>query len=271
MAEQGYRTLRVDGAGASTVTQQALEVLGARAELDVRHLAECRIGVSRTFRPTWALVLAIVLFPLGGVGLLFLLVKKTDGGEVVAVDGPTGTVVSVPPVVSEAAFDLLGQAVHHGPAPTLDPAPVVGPVVAPGAPSPPVHPGLRAGGDELVDDMTVRVSSATTARSLLVFEAGTIAMDPGDRVVLGRDPVATADSRRERVPGESPTVSKSHALVAFDGSRVTVRDLHSTNGTRLHDDGKVRVVGADEDVIVPAGARVELGRVSFAITLERPR
>lgn len=274
MSQTGYRTLRVDGASASAVTDQAMAVLRARAELEVRHLGPGRVGVSHTYRPTWALVLSILLLPAGGVGLLFLLVKKTEAGEVVAVDGPTGTVVTVPPIVSHAACDQLDMALrtvggdHRYEAP---PAPVVTPPPGAATAAPPPPPGVTVG-DDPIEERTVRVGgNSPTGRAVLWFEAGSVEIATGDRIVLGRDPAIHGDAKPARIPGESGTVSKSHALVAFDGSRVTVRDLHSTNGTRVHDGDKFRVVGATEDVIVPAGARIELGTVTCAITVERPR
>lgn len=100
MANPGdYRTMRAAGQSAIEVEGHVINELSAAGDLEIRRLGPGRLGVYRTYRPTWALILAIVLFPLVGVGLLFLLVKKSDQGEILIVDGPTGPQVTLPPVV----------------------------------------------------------------------------------------------------------------------------------------------------------------------------
>ena len=89
---------------------------------------------------------------------------------------------------------------------------------------------------------------ATSAASSL---APVVELDTGQRftldsaLVLGRNPSAPADAPAEvyRWADLSRTLSKSHARLEWDGRRVWVTDLASTNGTF------VRTAGAPEPLI----------------------
>jgi hypothetical protein len=90
-------------------------------------------------------------------------------------------------------------------------------------------------------------------------------------VVLGRDPSAEA-ARPDAapIPLDDParSVSKTHALVEVVAGRVTVTDLHSTNGTRvLTSDGEARELAPGVASEVAGGSTLLLGE--FAVRVDR--
>jgi pSer/pThr/pTyr-binding forkhead associated (FHA) protein len=99
----------------------------------------------------------------------------------------------------------------------------------------------------------------------LRFDAGTVTVAAGRPVVLGREPSSSDQAEGRTVPGEATTVSKSHLLVHFDGTRVTVEDLGSTNGSTVARDGRVEVLAPGAPVAVEEGERVAMGSVTFVV------
>lgn len=269
-----YRTIRARGLNAQEVEAQLVSVLANERSFEVRRIGSGRLGVYRTYRPTWALVLTIVLLPFAGVGLLFLLVKKSEPGEVLIVDGPTGTQVTLPPVVPEdldaqidarltggsPSTETAAAAVGHGPSGTEKRASgpnVISEVPGPGAspeargpgvttrPAPPrsVAADFRA---EDIDAVTVKrpaVGAVPSCQSrevlLLRFGVVSVALSLGDVIVLGRAPSGWAGARQVVVPGDASTVSKTHATVRVTQAGAEVMDLDSTNGTFIERDGAV--------------------------------
>ncbi|HEY4222279.1 MAG TPA: FHA domain-containing protein, partial [Myxococcota bacterium] len=87
-----------------------------------------------------------------------------------------------------------------------------------------------------------------SAALILYHQTGTdvVTLGRGESVVLGRD----------RLP--EPNVSRRHCEVTFDGERVFVRDLSSTNGTKVGG----RDVGLER---VDAGHEIQLGTAVVAV------
>lgn len=254
-----YRSLNAAGLGAESARLVVLSTLGARPDLVVHELGPDRISVARTRRPTWASVLCLLTVWLGGLGLLFLLVKQTDAGEVVLRDGPRGCVVAIPPVLDLGAVRDLEAALARGPHDTGAPVDATATVAA------------RPAGDDLEGRTVARrelrpAAADELAPSLVLrFEAGTITVEPGRPTVLGRDPSPAAEVVGQVVPGDATTVSKSHLLVDFDGTTITVEDLGSTNGSTVVRDGDARPLDPRTAVAVAPGDRVLLGNLPFVV------
>jgi hypothetical protein len=259
---EGYRSLRAPGLGAEMATELTHAALAARPGLSVHGLAPGRISVARTRRPRWALLLCAATCWLAGLGFLFLLVRRTESGEVVVSDGPRGCVVALPPVVdagaAEAVEVALRRAEGHG-----------GAAGSEGAAGP-------ATGDDL-DDRTVARrdlppraagrSGAPARRLELRFASGTVTVEAGCPVVLGRDPSTTDDVVGRVVPGDATTVSKAHLRVEFDGETATVEDLGSTNGSRLvHANGEQRLVPGTPRAVAD-GDEVVLGALALVVSM----
>lgn len=97
--------------------------------------------------------------------------------------------------------------------------------------------------------------------------APVVQLDSGQRLalesalVLGRNPSAPADAPAEvyQWPDLSRTLSKSHTRLEWDGRRVWVTDLGSTNGTHLRSGGASQPLLPFQRTPVPAEVTLELG------------
>ena len=185
--------------------------------------------------------------------------KQTDAGEVVLRDGPRGCIVAVPPMLDLGAVHELEAALAGGsPSAAVDPGPS-----SPAPPRPAVD-GLD-GRTVARSGLPTGPSTATPLPLVLRFVGGTVAVEPGRPVVLGRDPSPRGGAAGHVVPGDATTVSKSHLLVSYDGAAATVEDLGSTNGSALVRDGASRPLAAGASVTVHPGDLVLLGDCAFVV------
>lgn len=94
-----------------------------------------------------------------------------------------------------------------------------------------------------------------------------VQLDSGERLaldaalVLGRVPTAPADEPAEvyQWPDLSRTLSKSHARLEWDGARLWVIDLNSTNGTFVRSGGASHPLIPYQRTPLPLPADLELG------------
>ena len=154
------------------------------------------------------------------------------------------------------------------PAPAAPPAPGAMPPVPP---PPAVPEAAPAGAPAAAID-----EDPTVARTALPRAGATLVMDTGQRIalvaprtLLGRAPVAVSPwEEADTVPVTDPdrSISKTHLAVLLDGDRLSVRELGSTNGSAVvAADGARTTLLMGQDVVVPDGARVELGDRSFTV------
>ncbi|GAA1827692.1 FHA domain-containing protein [Microlunatus capsulatus] len=169
--------------------------------------------------------------------------------------------------LARLAAELGGVAVPPAP-PT---GPVVDAVVCPhGHANPPGELRCRDCGVAVTDQRTRRVAQPVLA----VLRVSDGAEVPVDRTVLvGRAPAARGAGpvRLLTVPSPAHDISRTHLEVAVDGWRVTVTDLHSTNGTLLVDPaGGRRSLPPGQPVPVRAGDVLELAE-GVSVTVTDPR
>lgn len=114
MADPGnrYRSLTAAGLGATAASVIVSSTLRAHAGVEVHEVAPGRLSVSRTRRPGWAVAACVATCWIGGLGLLFLLVRQTDAGEVTVTDGPRGCTVTLPPVLDGPTVHAVEQALR---------------------------------------------------------------------------------------------------------------------------------------------------------------
>lgn len=135
------------------------------------------------------------------------------------------------------------------PAPTPSPAPAPSPVPPPApAPAPVASPAPAPAADHAeVEDHTVLAAHRRTSAALTLPGGQTVTLT-GDAAVLGRNPLAPADSpaaQRIAIDDVTRTVSKTHALLRREGGQWTISDLASTNGVFTGAPGaEVEVTGA---------------------------
>jgi len=108
-----------------------------------------------------------------------------------------------------------------------------------------------------------------------LVRAALVTLDSGQRLplesslVLGRSPVATPDAPSPvfQWPDLSRTLSKSHARLEWDGRRVWITDLGSTNGTALRTAAGDQPLLAHQRTPLPAGALLALGDRTLTVAV----
>lgn len=183
-----------------------------------------------------------------------------------------GAAASPPAPAVGAGF--ISSVPWETPAPAAAPAPApaasapAAPAAMPPVPPPPAVP--EAAPAAAIDE------GPTVARTALPRAGATLVMDTGQRIalvaprtLLGRAPVAVPPwDKADTVPVIDPdrSISKTHLAVLLDGDRLSVRELGSTNGSAVvAADGARTTLLMGQDVVVPDGARVELGDRSFTV------
>ncbi|MBC9953697.1 hypothetical protein ICM05_03390 [Leucobacter sp. cx-42] len=135
----------------------------------------------------------------------------------------------VPPAPVQAEAPTPAPAAP-APAPAPAQSPAVWPIL-PEAVAPPVAPAanrLFATDEDEDDDHTIAV--VRSPRWGLVLGSNEVLVIPGDDVIVGRKPAATAESVTLIVEDPTRTLSKSHVRMIRTGSEWQIVDLNSTNG-----------------------------------------
>lgn len=177
-----------------------------------------------------------------------------------------GAAVSPPAPAVGAGF--ISSVPWETPAPAPAASAPAAPAAMPPVPPPPAVP--EAAPAAAIDE------GPTVARTALPRAGATLVMDTGQRIalvaprtLLGRAPVAVPPwDKADTVPVIDPdrSISKTHLAVLLDGDRLSVRELGSTNGSAVvAADGARTTLLMGQDVVVPDGARVELGDRSFTV------
>jgi len=235
---------------------------------------------ARTHRPRWALVAGILTLPAFGLGILFLLVKRTDVCRITVADSPRGTTITLAGSLDPAAVEALRRVIDEGDptASDVEQAPATSmreELAAPSmndilestvasattvTPSPIPLPSALAPSE--ADDRTV-VRTSRRSNTRLRFDHGaTVELDGA--LVVGRDPSATAagvpSAAVVAVADPGMSVSKTHLIITDDARGLVVDDLHSTNGTVVVPTGGSPVpVEPGRAVAVAPGCVIEFG------------
>lgn len=261
-----HETVNVAGSSAADVSARVAMALARTEAYQLVELGPARHQVVRAYRPTWALVVGTFCLPLFGLGLLFLLVRRTESCTIAALHGPVGLVLSIDGrLLKLHVDDARRAALDHGsrtPAQasqTSSPEPGLhSPIVVPPAATAPASvPGL---------DVTVARGKPLTSRpeQLALRLSDGRCLPLVGRVVIGRDPAYSASGRVEEtlvsIDDPSMSLSKTHLVVRADGGRVLVEDLHSTNGTEVAPPGGERqALTPGQPAGLTAGSRLHFG------------
>ena len=235
-----------------------------------------RFRMARTYRPKWALFAAVGTAVFVGLGLLFLLVKRTETGDVVVAEDRSGVKVRLTGQLQQPVIDALRSALgsaaatstpnsnqataQSAPAPAAV-VPAVVPVVVPAissyqpAPPPVVQPTV-------VQPTYVQ---PTVAQAVLVLGGGQVIF-VGAGGVLGRDPsLDSGASGGQLYPIADPSLSKTHLSFGPLPTGVWVQDHHSTNGTVVTANGVAAACAPGARVEAPFGAQILAGDVSLLV------
>ena len=175
---------------------------------------------------------------------------------------PPGLIPSAPPPSEEP--DRIVRDVPARSLPAFPPPPGSRPAVVPVAPP-------SRGGVEAIEERVEAPTPTPQPGAWRLRAPGGLEVLLLRPVVLGRDPSAEA-TRPDAAPiplsDPARSVSKTHALVEVVDGRVTVTDLHSTNGTRvLTPDGEARELDPGAASEVAGGSTLLLGE--FAVRVDR--
>lgn len=263
------QVIEARGMGPGRVSEALIMIAGTQG-YSVAASGPNRFRLARTYRPKWANVAALVLAPFFGLGLLFLLVKRTETCDGMIVEDRTGVRLILTGAVTPVLFMELSEAVSMQPlatasalAPTaFAPQDVPRPI----ATLPVIPADVPLSGLTVPDqDRTISAAQLAAMRSsaalALQFPDGRT-VPIGDGLVVGRNPEADPglpSARLLQVTDRS--LSKTHATFGATAHGVWVCDHHSTNGTSVRLNDSITACQAGARVVLPLGAAVTLGEV----------
>jgi hypothetical protein len=271
---QVHETTALVAVSPETAKDVVLSALRSGDGYQVAFGAGGSLVLSRSYRPRWATVVGIVTaIPMVGLGLLFLLVRRTESCTITIMDSPRGCSIIVDGQLSETVLARVRAALASRSVGPAQQAVVLGTYAPPPTEAAPPAPFPNLA-QEVFDndlDLTVARPSRTwrdapppppAAPLRLVLDSGeVIPVDQG--VVVGRSPTTPHGGDRVRpvsVQDEGSSISKTHFCVRPVAGGVVVDDLHSTNGTSIRraDGTKQRLVPGHPEP-APIGSVVIFG------------
>ena len=181
----------------------------------------------------------------------------------------SGPLASVPPA---DPTPLSSAAMASGPlasVPSADPTPLSSAAMASGPgtdPGPAAHPVVSASSPSAARGRHRHTEDPRANRLVPLTGGAPIKLE--STTVVGRDPDNISD-----YPGAAcvslndvtRSISKTHAALALAPGGLWITDLHSTNGTRIEEEGHVTVARPGESIPVPTGATIVLGSAAYRV------
>ena len=268
-AGTGEQQIEVTGLGLGAASERFVQVSMAHGYTVVAS-GPNRFRMARTYRPKWALIVAVATAAFVGLGLLFLLVKRTETGDVVVSEDRAGVRLRLTGALQQPVIDALRESLG---ATASSPAPVAttsfqgpaGATVAPyqsAAVAAPSVPAYQPSAQPLVQPAAVQ---QRTVQPMLMLADGR-PIDVGSGGVLGRDPTgdpAVPGAQLHAIADQS--LSKTHLSFGPLPNGVWVLDHHSTNGTVVSANGVSTPCTPGTRVEAPFGAKVLAGDVALVV------
>lgn len=255
--------------GTGLVSETLITIAGTQG-YSVAASGPNRFRLARTYRPKWANVAALVLAPLFGLGLLFLLVKRTETCEGTVVEDRTGVRINLTGTVTPILYMALHEALSVQPstaaialaptafAPQDVPRPMAAPAIVPA--TVPISISNVPDEDRTISSAQLAAMRSSAPLALQLPDGRTVLI--GDGLVVGRNPEADPDLPSARLlPITDRSLSKTHATFGPTVHGVWVCDHHSTIGTSVRLNGSTTACQAGARVVLPLGATVTLGEV----------
>jgi hypothetical protein len=264
------RVIEVKGRGPGA-TSEAFVNTATEFGLTVVAAGPNRFRVARSYRPGWAVGLAIVTSLCVGLGLLFLLVKRTESADAVITEDRTGVRIRIVGNLSPSIVDRIEAAISVAPAArggaTATPA-ALAPNALPGAvPTAPYPAASPPPAPQTFTPAVVPVAGPMTRFSLVLADGRRLPVANGG--VIGRNPRPDlAAPGAALVPIDDPSLSKTHLSFGPSDSGVWLVDLHSTNGTHVVLGSLTNRCEPGQRITVPAGAVVMAGDVRLTVVAE---
>ena len=188
---------------------------------------------------------------------------------------PSSPAVASGPLASVPSADptpLSSAAMASGPlasVPSADPTPLSSAAMASGPgtdPGPAAHPVVSASSPSAARGRHRHTEDPRANRLVPLTGGAPIKLE--STTVVGRDPDNISD-----YPGAAcvslndvtRSISKTHAALALAPGGLWITDLHSTNGTRIEEEGHVTVARPGESIPVPTGATIVLGSAAYRV------
>lgn len=258
------QALPVDGMGLGQAAATLVTVAAAQG-YDVTTSGPNRFQLRRSVRPWWANVLALVLAPLLGLGLLLLRVRRTEGCEGIILEERNGVRINLGGLEDADLYLALHTALtaqaatrERGPRPTAYAS--ADPVWAAPEPSTSAPPQF---------DRTLTIAQLAAMRSRIApalrLPDGRV-VPVGAGVIVGRSPDRSDDHpSAQLIALADASLSKTHASFAPTTDGVSVRDHGSTNGTAIEVRDSTTRCQPGARVNVPIGGVVRLGEVRIDV------
>ncbi len=210
-----------------------------------------RFRLARTHRPMWASILAVATAVFVGLGLFFLLVKRTETGDAMITEDRSGVKLRLTGALHPLFVDKL-RAAFAVPMSVSPPAAreVFMPVAA--APSESVRsvPGHQP------RVLPQPVLTFADGQSILV----------GNGCVIGRNPELDPQlPAGQLIPVNDPSLSKTHVTLGPAANGIWLVDHYSTNGTVVVAGNRVSPCAPGIRTDVPFGACVVAGDVRLMV------
>ena len=249
----GEDVIPTNGLGLGASTQRFVDVASATG-YSVVATGPNRFRLARTYRPMWASVMALATAVFVGLGLFFLLVKRTETGDAVVVEDRSGVKLRLtgalhPHLVEQlrVAFATTQAVNAVPPAASFMPVPACAESVHSPLPPPVVEPPRS----------TRPVLTFVNGRSVLVGAGGVIGCNPDvDPQLPGAQLITISD----------PSLSKTHVTIGPSSTGIWVVDHHSTNGTSVRSRGVVFPCTPGVRTDVPFGAQLIAGEVQISVS-----
>jgi len=276
------------GVGAAA---EAFVQLCSSAGFTVVALGPAQFRAARARRPQWATITAILTAVFCGLGLLLLLVKRTESADAVIVEDRTGIQMRItgalPPELMAQIRSVVGR--HNnttyvaqgaggaggaggavsGWAPSHVSPKVVPPPPPVAMPPPVAAPPRRATEPDPLGATVLRSSLVVPgqqAASLILPDGTRIVVGAG--VVIGRAPVAEAALMNATLVAlGDASLSKTHLSVSPAPDGVWVVDHHSTNGTRVTSGASNVQCVPGERTSVAVGSVVVAGELRLTVAV----
>jgi len=257
----GEQQIEVTGLGLGAASERFVQVAMAHGYTVVAS-GPNRFRMARTYRPKWALIAAVATAAFVGLGLLFLLVKRTETGDVVVAEDRAGLSLRLTGALQQPFVDALRQSLG---APASSAAPVAAAVAAPVPAYQPAAVPIPTAPAPAYRPAAPSVVQPVVMQPMLMLADGR-AIGVGVGGVLGRDPaVDPALPGGQLHPIADPSLSKTHLSFGPLPNGVWVLDHHSTNGTVVSANGVSIPCTPGARVEAPFGAQVLAGDVSLVV------
>ena len=180
--------------------------------------------------------------------------------------GPLASVPSADPTPPSSPAMASGPLAS---VPSADPTPLSSAAMASGPgtdPGPAAHPVVSASSPSAARGRHRHTEDPRANRLVPLTGGAPIKLE--STTVVGRDPDNISD-----YPGAAcvslndvtRSISKTHAALALAPGGLWITDLHSTNGTRIEEEGHVTVARPGESIPVPTGATIVLGSAAYRV------